>query len=338
MKFAVVILNWNGKDLLKQFLPKVIAYSNEAKIYMADNASTDDSVNYCKTNFPEKVTVLVNKSNGGYAKGYNAALAQIEADVFVLLNSDVAVTKDWLTPFFELFENPIIGAAQPKIKDINATNCFEYAGAAGGYLDKFGYPYCRGRIFDTLEKDLGQYDDNVPLDWASGACLFVRASVFWEAGAFDEDYFAHHEEIDLCQRISRKGYQIWAMGNSEIYHLGGATLSNYSSQKTFFNFRNSLYNLVKHTSGVRVFYVVFFRMILDGVQGLRFLFRFKLNHFFAILRAHFSFYLNLPSLLRKRNFLNQNFEPYQKNRSNLNERFIVWDYFVKGKKLFTDSR
>ncbi|RZS93966.1 glycosyltransferase family 2 protein [Aquimarina brevivitae] len=300
MKLAVVILNWNGAQLLEEFLPSVIKNSPEATIYVADNASTDNSVQFIQTNFPS-VIIVQNTTNGGYAKGYNEALEHIEADIYCLLNSDVEVTKNWLTPILKEFEEyPNTAIIQPKILDYKQKTHFEYAGAAGGYIDKYGYPFCRGRIFDTLEEDQGQFDDRQEIFWASGACLFIRKPIFEEAGKFDEDYFAHQEEIDLCWRVSNLGYQTMYIGTSTVYHLGGATLNVMNPKKTKLNFRNSLYNLVKNVNGSQVLWIIFVRLVLDGIAGIKFVFEGKFSHFIAILQAHFDFYKNLRILVNKR--------------------------------------
>ena len=220
MTIAVVILNWNGIDLLKKFLPTVIEYSPEANVYIADNASTDKSVNYVKNTHPS-VKIIQNRVNGGYAKGYNDALKDLDEDIFILLNSDVQVTPHWLEPLIAIFESQhLVAAVQPKILDYNNPEYFEYAGAAGGYIDRFGYPFCRGRIFDHLEKDRGQYDDEEEIFWASGACLAIRKDVFYEVGALDENYFAHQEEIDLCWRLYNFGYKVKYTSSSQVYHVG----------------------------------------------------------------------------------------------------------------------
>lgn len=245
MKIAVVILNWNGQKLLEQFLPSVTTYSKNADIYVVDNASTDTSMAFVNANYPE-VKIIQNKENGGFAKGYNEALKKVDADIFCLLNSDVEVTKNWLEPIVEAFKNNAeVAIMQPKLLDYKQKDYFEYAGAAGGFIDKFGYPYCRGRIFNTLEKDEGQYNDTHSIFWASGACLFVRSYVFKELNGFDESFFAHMEEIDLCWRAKNLGYKIIYTGRSQVYHVGGATLANSNPKKTFLNFRNSLFALVK---------------------------------------------------------------------------------------------
>lgn len=327
MKVAVVILNWNGKDLLEKFLPFVVANSTEANVYLADNASTDDSVAFVSEFFPS-VKIIPNEVNGGYAKGYNDALKNLSEEIFVLLNSDVEVTENWLQPLISEFEkdNSVV-AAQPKILDYKNKEYFEYAGAAGGFIDKYGYPFCRGRIFDTLEKDLGQYNDVTPIFWASGACLFVKSKTFWEAGGLDEDYFAHQEEIDLCWRLQAKGGKILYVGNSKVYHVGGATLATLNPKKTFFNFRNSLLNLLKNASGGRAFTSIFVRMLLDGLAAFQFLAQGKPKHFFAIARAYVSFYGLVPKFLKKR-------KKHASSIKYFKAESIVFQYFILKKKHF----
>jgi len=323
LKFAIVILNWNGKKLLEQFLPSVIIHSHEADIYVADNASTDESIAFLRTTYPD-VTIIQNKENGGYAKGYNDALKQVEADVFCLLNSDVEVTKNWLSPIKDTFINETNTAIiQPKLLDYKNKGYFEYAGAAGGFIDKYGYPYCRGRIFDTIEKDLGQYNDTSEIFWASGACLFIRSQVFHELNGLDEHFFAHMEEIDLCWRAKNLGYAIKYVGQSTIYHVGGATLSNSNPKKTYLNFRNSLYALTKNAKG-NIASKIFVRLILDGIASVKFLFEFKFKHIIAILKAHISFYLHLKYLLKQRKETKNKIKYYQRTS-------IVFDYFVNKK-------
>ncbi|WP_104736038.1 glycosyltransferase family 2 protein [Hanstruepera ponticola] len=326
MKIAVVILNWNGKKLLEQFLPSVISNSEGADVYVADNASTDDSVSFLKNNFPS-VTIIQNSENGGYAKGYNEALKSIEADIFCLLNSDIEVTKNWLAPIQDTFKNlEDTAIIQPKILDYKNKTYFEYAGAAGGFIDKFGYPYCRGRIFNTVEKDKGQYNDEQNIFWASGACLFIRKPVFDKLGGFDESFFAHMEEIDLCWRAFNMGYKTQYIGLSKVYHVGGATLQNTNPKKTYLNFRNSLFTLVKNAPG-NLFILIVTRLLLDGLAGIKFLFEFKFNHLFAILKAHISFYLNFYKYLKKRKS-SPKCPQYYKTTS------IVWDYYIKNNKYF----
>lgn len=326
MKIAVVILNWNGKKLLEQFLPSVIEHSNQSDIYIADNASTDGSVAFVKQTFPT-VKIIQNQHNGGYAKGYNDALKHIEADIFCLLNNDVEVTVNWLIPIIETFnKQPNTAIIQPKLLDYNKKDYFEYAGAAGGFIDKYGYPYCRGRIFNTLEKDTGQYNDVADIFWASGACLFIRNKVFQELNGLDEAFFAHMEEIDLCWRAKNAGYSITYVGLSKVYHVGGATLSNIKPKKTFLNFRNSLFAITKNANGF-LLGIIFTRLILDGVAGIKFLLEFKPKHTLAIIKAHFSFYYHLNRLLIQRKMGKTKLKYYKKTS-------IVLDYFVNRNKKY----
>ncbi len=329
MKIAIVILNWNGKELLEQFLPEIIRYSptEYSDIYVADNASTDDSINFIKKNFGS-VNIIQNSDNWGFAKGYNLALENIEAAVYALVNSDIEVTPNWLESVHNHFkENQSTAIVQPKILDYKDKTSFEYAGAAGGFIDKLGYPYCRGRIFNSLEIDNGQYDDVYPIFWASGACFFIRSEVFKELGGFDVDFFAHQEEIDLCWRAQNSGYAIKYIGASTVYHVGGATLKTYHWKKTFLNFRNSLYNLTKNAPS-NYLLLLFLRMVLDGIAGVKFLFEGKPIHTFAIVKAHFSFYSNFIKMKKKRK------QSLQKRKDYFLKKSIVWDYFIKGKKIF----
>ncbi|MFK5982924.1 MAG: glycosyltransferase family 2 protein [Flavobacteriaceae bacterium] len=327
MNVAVVILNWNGKKLLEQFLPSVVKYSEEATIYIADNASTDDSVFYVESEFPS-VKTIQNSTNGGYAKGYNDALKNLSEDIFVLLNNDVEVTKNWLSSIILAFKKDLnLVAAQPKILDFKNKNKFEYAGAAGGFLDQFGYPFCRGRIFDSIEKDENQYNDEVNIFWATGACLFIKKEAFNNLGGFDEDFFAHQEEIDLCWRLHSAGGKIKYFGNSTVFHVGGATLSAVDSKKTFYNFRNTLLMLFKNVKGFKVFGLIFTRLALDGLAGVQFLFQGKWKHTLVIIKAHFSFYGLIPKFLAKR----------KKNASDLkyyNTKSIVLDYYLRKIRIF----
>ncbi|MCM4159591.1 glycosyltransferase family 2 protein [Antarcticibacterium flavum] len=328
MTIGVVILNWNGLELLKRFLPDVVKYSADARVYVADNASTDTSVKYVKENFPE-VEIIQNEINGGYAKGYNDALAKVPEDIFILLNSDVQVTPHWLEGIKVVFQkDPAVAVVQPKILDYKRPEYFEYAGAAGGFIDRFGYPYCRGRIFTTLEKDEGQYDDETEIFWASGACLAIRKDRYYEAGALDENYFAHQEEIDLCWRLKNLGYKIKYTSSSIVYHVGGATLNSMHPRKTFYNFRNSLYNLVKNLPSHQLVWTIFVRMILDGVAAMMFLFQGKTAHFTAVFKAHLNFYKRLLLLLRERKKVVKNTRYFSKNS-------VVCSYFLKGEKKFS---
>lgn len=330
MTTAVVILNWNGRELLAQFLPSVIRYSSEATVYVADNASTDDSVLFISENFPT-VKIIQNKTNGGYAKGYNDALKNVSEDILVLLNSDVEVTENWLTPVISEFrKDATLAAAQPKILDYKNKAYFEYAGAGGGFVDALGYPYCRGRIFNTLELDEGQYNDTIPIFWATGAALFVKNTVFWEVGGLDEDFFAHQEEIDLCWRLQNNGYVVKYIGASTVYHVGGATLAAGNPRKTFYNFRNTLLALVKNVKGAKVWGIIFIRLILDAIAAFQFLFQGKPKHFSAILKAHFSFYTLIRKFLKKRRIYAKKTKYYRINS-------IVWYYFIRKKHHFKDG-
>ncbi|MEC9209471.1 MAG: glycosyltransferase [Bacteroidota bacterium] len=306
IKIAVIVLNWNGKSWLEKFLSTLLKHSKTATVFIADNASTDTSVSFVKENFPA-VKIIINKINGGYAKGYNDALKKIDAEYFVLINSDIEVTEDWLSPIINLMDNKTtIAACQPKILDYKNKAKFEYAGASGGYIDKFGYPFCRGRIFNFLEEDKGQYNDTTEIFWATGACLFIRASYYWEAGGLDTDFFAHQEEIDLCWRLKNKGYKIMVEPKSVVHHVGGGTLEVGSSFKTYLNFRNNLYMLFKNLPPFSLFVIILVRLFLDGIAAFTFLKHPKgLQHFLAIAKAHFSFYFAIPKLITKRQKIHQ---------------------------------
>ena len=330
MKIAVVLLNWNGQKLLEQFLPALVQYSPEATLYLADNASTDDSVAFVKASFPT-IQIIENNSNLGFAGGYNIALKTIDADILALVNTDVEVTKNWLVPIIETFKSELKTAIiQPKIRDFKNPEFFEYAGAAGGFIDQFGYPFCRGRIFDSLEKDVAQYEDDCEIFWASGACFFIRNTVYKELGGFDADFFAHQEEIDLCWRAKNRGYTIKYNSKSIVYHIGGATLNQGNPRKTFLNFRNSLFTLTKNLPQKKLFYVLFIRLILDGIAGLRFLWQGKWKHVFAILKAHFSFYFLFISMYKKRD-VNQ-MENYYEMKS------VVISYYLRKNTVFKKQK
>ena len=328
MKTAIVILNWNGKKLLEQFLPSVVNFSlPKAEVYVADNASTDDSIAYIKEFYPT-VKIIENKENGGYAKGYNDALLSVDADIYGLINSDIEVTENWLDSITKEFEqNQNTAIVQPKILDYKNKTKFEYAGAAGGFIDLYGYPYCRGRVFNHLEENQNQFNDVADIFWASGACFFIRSSVFHELKGFDEDYFAHQEEIDLCWRTQNLGYDIKYVGISTVYHVGGATLQETNPRKTFLNFRNSLFNLVKNVPKQWFLFVIFSRLVLDGIAGIKFILQLKPIHTLAILKAHLSFYKNLMKFLGKRKQLSKKAD-YNLHTS------VVWQYFVLGRKKF----
>ena len=328
MSIAVVILNWNGLALLKTYLPSVVKYSKQAQIYVIDNASTDGSVDFLKHDYPT-INCIKNSENTGYAGGYNRGLKSVKEDIHILLNNDVEVTKDWLLPLKNIFESqPHVAVVQPKILDASQRDYFEYAGAAGGFLDFFGYPYCRGRIFSTIEKDNGQYDQDIEILWASGACLAIRKDIFEKANGFDETYFAHQEEIDLCWRIFNQGYKILYSHKSCVYHLGGGTLETLDPKKTFLNFRNSLFNILKNTAFPLSLLIIFIRLIFDGLACFRFLFQWQWPHIFAILKAHFSFYANFFRILKKRESISKSFKRYYHSRS------IVYQYFILKNKIF----
>ena len=300
MKIAIIILNWNGQNLLKKFLPSVIKFSQEATIYVIDNASTDDSVVYLKENYPG-IKIVQLDQNYGYAGGYNRGLQQIDADIFALVNSDIEVTENWLSSILKTFENePDTAVIQPKIKDYKNKKKFEYAGAAGGFLDFFGYPYCDGRVLFKIEEDNRQYDQQKEIFWASGACFFIRKDTYNRHKGFDESFFAHQEEIDLCWRIKHTGKQIKYVPESEVYHLGGASLDAQNSFKTYLNFRNNLMMLLKNLPAFLIFPVIFTRLILDGLAGIVFLSQGKPKHTWAVIKAHFGFYKRIPKILKLR--------------------------------------
>ncbi len=327
MKIAIVILNWNGELLLESYLPSVVQYSPQADIYVADNASTDGSVRFVQKNYPN-VKIIQNSQNGGFAKGYNDALKEVQADVFCLLNSDVEVTEHWLTPITRLLaDEPTIGIVQPKILDLMKKDHFEYAGAGGGFLDQLGYPFCRGRIFQALEKDEGQYNDVHEIFWATGACMFIRKNIFNDLNGFDEDYFAHQEEVDLCWRAKNHGHRVFYVGASEVFHLGGSTLSNMNPKKTYLNFRNSLFSITKNLPRRKAFTIIFLRLLLDGVAAFRFIMQGKLNHCMAILRAHLSFYRQFGKMYKKREKAKFVLKYYI-------VKSIVWLHFVHQKEKF----
>jgi GT2 family glycosyltransferase len=323
---AVVILNWNGRTLLEQFLPSIIMHSAEAQIYVADNSSSDDSIHFIETNYPD-IHIIRNKGNYGYAKGYNVALENVEEEIYALVNSDVEVTAGWLEHIQNLFERDAETAIiQPKILDYKNKAYFEYAGAAGGFIDKYGYPFCRGRIVETVEEDKGQYDDEAEIFWASGACFFIRKEVYRTLKGFDEDFFAHQEEIDLCWRAFNRNYKVRFCSASLIYHVGGATLQTNDPRKTFLNFRNSLWMMTKNVPSSQLLPVFLIRLILDGVAGMRFLYRGQFAHFFAILKAHYNFYFKFFYFLNKRE--SKQYKNYYKSSS------ILYSYFVKNGKVF----
>ena len=286
--------------MLQEFLPSVVEHSATAQIVVADNGSTDESLDFLRTNYPQ-ISIVVNDKNYGFAEGYNKALAHVDADYYVILNSDVEVTPNWIEQVVELMESDEnIAICQPKLlSHINREN-FEYAGGAGGFIDRFGYPFCRGRVFSTLEKDEGQYDDVREVFWATGAAMFVKAPLFHKLGGFDGDFFAHMEEIDFCWRAKNSGYKVMYCPASKIYHVGGGTLPPSSPFKTFLNFRNNFALLYKNLRRISIAYVFPARIVLDYVAAVRFLTEGKPKEFWAVVRAHFAFYRMVPNLTKKR--------------------------------------
>jgi len=330
MRIAVVILNWNGKKFLEQFLPALVQHSSgDAELIVADNASTDDSIKFLKSDYPS-IRIIENPKNLGFPGGYNAALGKVNADYYILLNSDIEVTHNWIRPVVEMMDKDrSIAACQPRILSWSDKTRFEYAGAAGGFIDLYGYPFCRGRLFLEVEEDHGQYNDPVEIFWASGACMFVRADVFHQLGGLDEDFFAHMEEIDFCWRLQNEGFRIMYCPGSTVYHIGGGTLPKKSSVKTYLNFRNNFILLYKNLPEEFLFRVFSRRLILDGIAAFKFLFTAGAGDFFAVVKAHFSFWSLLRKTKAKRKRLKQGAlrNVYRKN--------IVMEHFLKGKKYFS---
>lgn len=334
LKTAVVILNWNGKKYLQLFLPELIknTQDKDTEVIIADNNSSDDSIEFLKTTYPELRLIQLDK-NYGFTGGYNKALNQIDAQYFVLLNTDIQVTKNWLNPLIEqLDSDKSIAACQPKIKSYHQKEYFEYAGAAGGFIDKFGYPFCRGRILDAIEKDTGQYDNITDIFWATGACMVIRADLYKNSGGLDDDFFAHMEEIDLCWRLKNLGFRIVCSPESTVYHVGGGTLPNNSPFKLYLNYRNNLFLLYKNLPKGKLFPVLFLRMLFDGLSGIIFLLRFSFKSFDAVLKAHFHFYKSIKKLRAKRKKLLSN--KVVNHHQEIYPKSIVWNHFVKKKNTF----
>lgn len=333
MKVAVVVLNWNGKHHLERFLPILVTRTPDSRIIIADGASTDGSVDYVRRAHPE-LDVLDLGGNWGFAGGYNNALSDLHEDIFVLLNSDVEVEHNWLKPLVDhLGDNEQHGACQPKVLSFKNKGQFEHAGAAGGFMDKYGFPFCRGRLFDTFEDDHGQYDSKREVFWATGTCLAIRRRAWEAAGGFDSDLFAHMEEIDLCWRVHRAGYKVHAIPASIIFHVGGGTLPYKHPRKTYLNFRNSLVVLVKNAPG-NLWLLVAKRFVLDAVAAWKFLLEGKPEHFFAVARAHFRFTLWLPATWRKRKDLQKRFPTMWPTGTY--SRSIAWQYFLSKRKRFSE--
>ncbi|MFN2380778.1 MAG: glycosyltransferase family 2 protein [Bacteroidales bacterium] len=336
IKTAIVILNWNGLDLLKSYLPVFKANSggDDSAIWVADNGSTDGSVAWVRTNHPE-TGIIELESNQGFAEGYNRALDKIDARYYIIVNSDIRVTPGWLSPMISYLDNnPGTAACQPKILSEQDHTSFEYAGAAGGYIDKYGYPFCRGRIQNHLEKDTGQYNDQRVIFWSSGACMAIRSEVWREAGGFDGDFFAHMEEIDLCWRIHSAGHTIMSVPESVVYHVGGGTLNYGTPRKVYLNFRNNLYLLHKNLPERILRKRIFTRMVLDGVAAVMFLFTFHFRNFREVLRAHHDYLRDRPRLDEKRRKINSEEERYKKMP--ILNKSIIAGFYIGGKKVFTD--
>lgn len=331
-KTAVVILNYNGAQFLEQFLPSVIQHSTEADVIVADNASTDASIKYLKEKHPS-LRLIQFDENLGYTGGYNAALDLLNHEYCVLLNSDIEVTPNWISPIIDFMDvHPETAACQPKILDYNNKTKFEYAGAAGGYLDYMGFPYCRGRIFDTLEEDLGQYDQKEKLDWATGACLFVRTTEFKAAGGFDVDFFAHMEEIDLCWRLRLLNKSLYCIPQSQVYHVGGGTLNKLNPRKTYLNFRNNLTLLFKNERTINLIWKLPFKILLDWAAAMKFGLDQSWKHAWAVLQAHADFVVRFPKNLQKRKVIDRKGSQTVKNSPFL----LPYQYFIKGRKTFDE--
>ncbi|MDQ7950054.1 MAG: glycosyltransferase family 2 protein [Pedobacter sp.] len=329
---AVVILNWNGRSMLEKFMPSIVrsAYPN-LSLVVGDNASTDSSISFLKEHYPQ-VKLIVNEENYGFAGGYNRVLSQIEADYFVLLNSDVEVPENWIMPVIQLMESdPMIAAAQPKIKAQAYPLYFEYAGAAGGFIDLYGYPFCRGRIFDTVEKDSGQYDQDCDIFWASGAAFFIKSPKWKEVGGLDADLFAHMEEIDLCWRLKNLGYRIVCCTAAEVLHVGGGTLNAINPYKTYLNFRNNLIIMQKNLPKMEAYWRIFWRMWLDLAAMFHFLFQGKPKFFMAISKGHQHFIGQLFRTAKKRGLQQVAF----KKMTGVYRGSMVWTYFIKKIRKFS---
>ncbi len=331
-RLAVVILNYNGEKLLRQFLPSVVLHSPEASIYVADNGSTDGSILWIRLHFPQ-VSILELGNNYGFCGGYNRALHQIMAEYYVLLNSDVEVTSLWLQPLLSILDsNPSVAAVQPKILSFRNKNHFEYAGAGGGFLDSMGYPFCRGRVFDHVEEDKGQYNDERAIFWATGACMMIRSGKFHQHGGFDEDLFAHMEEIDLCWKLNRSHDLVFYSGQSTVYHLGAGTLDYDHPQKTYLNFRNGLSLIFKHLDTGELIYKLPLRLTLDWMAAILFLFQGQGQNFKSVVLAHIHFIKHWKSLKAKRNLIRKANRTYP--RKNIHPGLIVFDYYLRKRKSF----
>ena len=324
MKIGIVILNWNGLDLLRKYLNEIILNSDNSTIYIIDNNSSDESVLYVRNNYTEVKVISLDK-NYGFAEGYNIGLKEVEEEYVCIINNDILVTENWLDPIRKKIKKYPESIIQPTILDVNNTEYFEYAGASGGFIDKYGYPFCRGRIFNTLEKDIGQYNDS-KIFWASGACFFISKKIFYKIGGFDKSFFAHMEEIDLCWRAFNQGYNSYSVTSSKVFHVGAATIKK-NSRKTYLNYRNSLIMLTKNLPLKSLLSTLFIRLILDIIASYKFLFQGEFSNFISVYKAHIGYFYSLKSILRDRN--NSINQP---NYFKINS--IVFNYFILGKKKF----
>ena len=327
---AVVILNYNGRHYLEKFLSLVVQYSRRAQVVVADNGSTDGSLDFVRKNYPQ-VQCIAFAENRGFCKGYNDALAQVQAEYYVILNSDVEVTPEWLDAPIQLFESDKnIAAIQPKLLSYRERNEFEYAGGAGGFIDAYGYPFCRGRLFDQMEKDRGQYDDESEIFWATGACLFIRAGLFHAFRGFDEDFFAHMEEIDLCWRMKNAGFAIYFTSKSTAYHVGGGTLNKVNPRKTYYNFRNGFVLLIKNLSSNELWWKLAFRLGVDYIAALKFLLDGSPKNAFMVIKAHIHVLIHFRKHLKKRNSTNVS----HKRMKGTYPHFLLFHYHVKKERTF----
>ncbi|MDG1338356.1 MAG: glycosyltransferase family 2 protein [Flavobacteriaceae bacterium] len=324
MKIGIVIINWNGLNLLKKYLRPIIENSLNSKVYVIDNNSSDESLLYLSENFKEVEIISLDK-NYGFAEGYNLGLKKVEEEYVCIINNDILVTKDWLSPIREKFKKYPSSIIQPNILDINNSEFFEYAGASGGFIDKYGYPFCRGRIFNTIEKNDGQYSDS-KIFWASGACFFISKKIFYEIGGFDKRFFAHMEEIDLCWRAFNLGFSCYSITSSKVFHVGAATIKK-NSKKTYLNYRNSLIMMTKNLPLKHLLSTLFLRLVLDIVSSVKLLIQGEVSHFIAVYKAHINYFYKLKSILRERNNSSKKANYFKINS-------IVYKYFILGRKKF----
>lgn len=335
-KYAIVILNYNGIQLLQKYLPTIVTYHSQQDIYIIDNASFDGSIQWVQKVYPE-INVIHNPVNYGFAKGYNEGLKHIYADYYILINNDVRITENWLYPIIDWMDkNTEVAVCMPKLLDDKHPDMFEYAGACGGFIDILGYPLCKGRLFLSIEKDEGQYDKISEIFWATGACMIVKSKIFWKVNGFDEDFFAHMEEIDLCWRIKNLGYKVFIYPYSKVYHLGGGTLNKINPHKTYLNFRNSLLTLLKNHPSRNLFLKIFLRLLLDGVAGIKFLLEGHGKHTIAVIQAHIYFYINFKKFWNKRKQFKERHAIKEECFEPVVPSSIVIQYYLFQKKKFNE--